>query len=298
MRWLVLVLILAVGADAAAGVTKPANWLGDLVFTSSSLALGTAGKVLLLDPKEAKLQGEIPCPAGQVQALAWSEERSLLAAAGWDFVCVWSGPDFQIYREFLGLGTMVKCLAFAPGGELLLTGCADGRVFALDLEQGEVAWAARAHPSTVWGLAIAKDGELWATAGNDRVALWSLGSGKEVRSFPGKGWDVDFSGDSFLLAAGMGKILKVWDVAVGLPFLEVWAHDSCTTVVTFSPDGSLLATGSLDQTAKVWDVWTGERLGVWEFPAVMAGIGFSRDGCYFAAASEDGTLILVSLPLP
>jgi WD40 repeat protein len=90
----------------------------------------------------------------------------------------------------------------------------------------------------------------------------------------------------------MGKILKVWDTALWLSLWEAWAHESCTVTVAFSADGSYLATGSLDQTAKVWDVQTGKVLFVSPpFPAILAAVRFSPTGLLLAG-SEDGTLLL------
>ena len=63
------------------------------------------------------------------------------------------------------------------------------------------------------------------------------------------------------------------------------------TGVAFSPDGSLLATASADQTARLWDVATGQPSG---FPLAghtgrLSGVAFSRDGRLLATASDDTT---------
>ncbi|MDQ1294473.1 MAG: hypothetical protein QG608_2356, partial [Actinomycetota bacterium] len=67
-------------------------------------------------------------------------------------------------------------------------------------------------------------------------------------------------------------------------------HTDWVNAVAFSPDGSLLATGSDDGTARLWDL-TGEKP-----PTILSGhtdrvlgVAFSPDGSLLASASDDGT---------
>lgn len=287
---LILVGLLALGASCAEPVfLRPVPWLGDLVITEQSLVLGSTGQVV-----EMSYQGEIlrvlPFPAGQIQALALGP--GFLAAGGWNLLRLWTWPAGEILLDIQGFGTMIKDLAIA--GSLILAAGADGRVLAFSLS-GEVLWSMRAHEGTVWG--IAATSELFATAGSDRAALWDLESKKEVHTFPGRTWEVDFSPDGFLLAGGAGKILKLWDTALGLPLLEIWAHESCTVAVAFSPDGRKVATGSLDQSAALWDAESGQLLKrITGFTAIVRAVGFSPDGRLLAAGAEDGTIALLRLP--
>jgi WD40 repeat protein len=67
--------------------------------------------------------------------------------------------------------------------------------------------------------------------------------------------------------------------------------DSVTSVA-FSPDGSLLAAGSLDNTVQLWDVASGEPVGrplIGHTGGVNA-VAFSPDGRLLASASDDTTI--------
>ncbi len=72
-----------------------------------------------------------------------------------------------------------------------------------------------------------------------------------------------------------------------------YGHANPVTSVCFSPDGARLATGSEDNTVKLWDAVTGDELHTFkEHTRRVTSVCFSPDGARLATGSEDNTVKL------
>ncbi|KAG0640644.1 WD40-repeat-containing domain protein [Tuber brumale] len=63
-------------------------------------------------------------------------------------------------------------------------------------------------------------------------------------------------------------------------------HIGALWTVDVDPATTLLATGSADNTIRIWDVRTGKQLKVWEFPTAVKRVEFSEDGTLLLAVTE------------
>ena len=105
-----------------------------------------------------------------------------------------------------------------------------------------------------------------------------------------------FSPDGKLLASGHGAAywptsgeVKVWDSQTGMEVLSL--KGSMGGNVAFSPDGKRLASPSNDNTARIWDVQSGQATLILRgHSQPVASIAFSPDGKRLVSVSLDRTL--------
>ncbi|HEV3238205.1 MAG TPA: WD40 repeat domain-containing protein, partial [Gemmataceae bacterium] len=161
----------------------------------------------------------------------------------------------------------------------------------------------------VRAFAISPDGKYFAVAGfladspvrpwPEEIRIWETESGKEVRAFKRKDFDVDrcslvFSPDNkLLMSIGRQGLLRIEEISSGVELLSHQFPQDAGHGIVLSPDGATLAVSTGANTGKlfVWKWKDGEepreikvrnRRGL--------SLAFSPDGTKLAGAAESGEI--------
>ncbi|MDZ8184609.1 MAG: serine/threonine-protein kinase [Nostoc sp. ChiSLP02] len=150
----------------------------------------------------------------------------------------------------------------------------------LDRQNWQCTHTLKGHSSMVHAIAISPDGQFLASGSNDRtIKLWQLSTGKLVRQM-GR-W---FSGHSNMINS-----LAFSPISLN----SSYQRESGKTGATTDINSCILASGSWDNTIKLWDVNTGKEI------RTLAGhsnwvnsVAFSPDGKLLVSGSADCTIRL------
>ncbi|MUL38417.1 caspase family protein [Gloeocapsopsis dulcis] len=150
------------------------------------------------------------------------------------------------------------------------------------------------HNSWLNSVSFSPNGNLLASASDDKtVKLWSR-DGREVRSLQGHQDAVNnvaFSPNSKIVAsASKDATVKLWSVD-GQLIRTLQGHSDAVSDVSFSPNG-LLASASVDNTVKLWRL-DGKLISTLQgHSGWINDVSFSPDGKLVASASDDSTIKL------
>ncbi|OQY21850.1 MAG: hypothetical protein B6I34_06775 [Anaerolineaceae bacterium 4572_32.1] len=227
--------------------------------------------------------------------IAWSPDGKLLAIAAYHIFFY----DAQTLEQVYVIDSLqwVDSIAFSPDGTILASAPMGGEVQLWDTTGwGELHSLAGSKDTA--SVDFSPDGTMLATATGGTVKLWDVASGSELRTIPaGSSINaVAFSPDGLTLAANAGiagQEIKLWDAASGDELHTLEGHTNWVKSVVFSPDGSLLASGSVDSTVRLWDVTEGRQVRVFSgHSSEIESVAFSPDGSLLASASWDLTVRL------
>ena len=157
--------------------------------------------------------------------------------------------------------------AFSPDGGLLASGDSDGTVCVWDRATGRCLTSLKAHTDYVCSVAFSPDGRVLASGSKDhKIRLWDMA----------KVLALDASG------RGPDASLATLD-----------GHKARVERITFSPDGTLLASASYDRTARLWDVAAGAGKSTLEgHRKEVRCVSFSPDGQTLASGGTAGIVRL------
>jgi WD40 repeat protein len=243
-----------------------------------------------------------------VNALAFCSEGQILASTYDDKnIKLWDLNTKKVIANLSGHRQAVKSVAFSPDGKILATASDDKTIKLWQINTLKEICTLLGHSHAVKSVAFSPDGQILASGSWDKtVKLWDVNTGAQICSLAGhqlKVNSVAFSPQGGILAsASYDRTIRLWQIGSEREFKNcpcytllgtLSGHAWAVLTVAFSPDGKILATGSDDNTIKLWEVNTGQLISTllghsWSVVAVA----FTADGETLISGSWDKTVKL------
>ena len=216
------------------------------------------GEARLLAAKDGEMQHVFSVPRG-VRSVAWSAKGAFFVTGSYGEGI--RGFDVKSRKELFQLASdkYVGNVRMTSDDKLLVASFSSGDIRIYDLANWkEVFHFGAVHDNEMWGMALAPNDKLLASAGKDNYAnVFDLVTKKKVHSLkhPGEVNGVAFTPDSRYLATGCGDSrIRIFDATTGERVAMFNAHERGTvTDLQFTADGKLLASSGADGTVRIWD---------------------------------------------
>lgn len=274
-----------------------------------SLLTGDAkGYAALWDVTSGEKRFELKAHTRRIAKAAFLPEGNrALTASGDNTVSQWDvATGKEIVDAILKHPDSVLTIAVVPGGQRVVTACADKLIRVWDITTAKVLNTFGPFEELIHAIDISDDGaKLLVSQAESRVVrMWELETGREIQS-PAVGgslsplidlkrtggllWAANFAPGDAVLTIG-GNDARLWDLKTGRERMTFSPHGAVASA-RFSPDNTLIVTGSWDNSARIWNAETGQavRKLEGEHTAFVNSAAFSPDGQFVLTASDDGT---------
>jgi len=245
-------------------------------------------------------------------------------------VKLWSVETGKELKAFAPHGQNVHALAFSPDGQTIASASDDKTVKLWDVQTGELKENFTGHTDFVRGIAFSPDGTRLASGGRDQtvqelpiksvsratsavvsvptrapsIAPHSIDMARlQIEEIPFDKktirdgvFAMAHSADGRWMATATfneSQAILIYDRLTGESPRQMLGHKFSIHSMAFSPDGETLASGSSDNSIKLWNVSTGRELKTLTgHSGKVKSVSFSPNGEILASGSSDNSIKL------
>lgn len=223
------------------------------LVASRSLAL-----VSLWEQGRRRILRSLEVNGGLVFAMAFSHDSRMVAAGdGTGTIKVWRSISGRCLCVFEALGSTVQSIAFSPDNKFIASSFDDGKIKIFELAPQRHRRSVERHSSRVTWVSLSKSCSSAASASKKNVVFWDTSDGESLETVHAAErfiQHISFSQDGVYMAMPAEQnLVSLCEVAGGRRW-SLEGHVEPVTAVAFSPDSSLLVSGSEDNTLRIWEM--------------------------------------------
>jgi WD40 repeat protein len=269
------------------------GWITELQWSPNGRALavgGATGVALYSFDSSLTLRGVLEGHGGHVKGMAISNDGTLIASASSDTtIRLWDLKRGGTFTVLEGHMDAVNGVAFSKDDSVLASVSGDKTIRLWDVASGQMRAVLQGHTDEITCAAFY--GTVLVSGGWDKtLRLWDIESGISQAVLQHGDWIRDLAVHRSLIASvSKDGSLCLLEAESGELCYQVASHEGGADSVSFSQDGTMMATGGRDNLIKIWNVSDGEQIALiegHEKPVLSVDFGST----YLASGSGDNTV--------
>jgi len=229
-----------------------------------------------------------------VGTIALSPNGKTVASGSWDgTVKLWDIETRKIIAKWTGHTSCMYSVCWSADGGRVASGSWDKTIRVWDVESGEtVLGPISTGQQEVWAVAYSPDTSKIAASGDKEKAIniWDASTGELLSTLEQGAYSLAWTSDQKKLIAGCDDSIRIFNTTTWQQIAVLADGTNLIPAISLFND-RLLASGSWDDTARLWNLDTNLQIG----PPLkhrhwVRDIAFSTDGKFLVTACEDNNV--------
>lgn len=289
-----------------------------LVFSPDGATLASAersGGITLWDVKARKPKKTGLYNSPIYRNMVFNLDGKIFAHAKFKEIYLYNAVTGETKHILKEHSDYVTSIAFSADGQTLASGSEDKTIYLWDVDTGKHKQTLEGHPDEVTRVSFSPDGNTLISVSKDMtIYYWDISTGEIKKTLADKGLitdqldkpetveSVSFSPDANILATiRFNNTIRLWDTTIGTLIQTFPSQDTDKQEkdysknidsVLFSPDNRTAIGIAGRREIRIWDVDTGKRKSLSEYPGYVRNVSFSSDGKTLATGIFGGMIRL------